>query len=404
MRTDLDIELQSIAADAGAIASIADAFGEAFETLDTAINDAGKAWSGSWLGYHSRVYYNGLNPPPPGAHFDPASGLRDQYLSETRGDWREFDYDEVYDAIRGVVDDATFQRIEDAAKNACRSVDDLRERLVSILTAINEKAENQYVARLLKDAEKAKFIPAKKFVEYARPSGQFMSRDMVAIGQRLQTPPHIALYAVVQAMRTSFGAADAIAKVAERTRKHLEHRKSSSSHAKSGGGKVFIGHGRSPAWRDLKDFLQDRLGLPWDEFNRVPIAGVTNIARLSEMLDDASIAFLLMTAEDEQRDGKMQARMNVIHEAGLFQGRLGFARAIVVLEEGCEEFSNIQGLGQLRFPAGKLSVIFEDIREVLEREGLLEQPPISRPSERGTGPLPLSGTPPTPLKAQPPRR
>jgi predicted nucleotide-binding protein len=34
----------------------------------------------------------------------------------------------------------------------------------------------------------------------------------------------------------------------------------------------------------------------------------------------------------------------VIHEAGLFQGKLGFARAIVLLEQDCNEFSNIAGL------------------------------------------------------------
>ena len=126
-------------------------------------------------------------------------------------------------------------------------------------------------------------------------------------------------------------------------------------------------------WRDLKDFIKDRLRLPYDEFNRVPIAGVTNIARLSEMLDAAACAFLIMTAEDEQADGKIHARMNVIHEAGLFQGRLGFTKAIVLLEDGCEEFTNIQGLGQIRFPAGNISAVFEQIRQVLEREGLLEQ-------------------------------
>jgi predicted nucleotide-binding protein len=64
--------------------------------------------------------------------------------------------------------------------------------------------------------------------------------------------------------------------------------------------------------------------------------------------------------------------MNVIHEVGLFQGRLGFTKAIVLLEEGCAEFSNIHGLGQLRFPRGNIRAIFEDIRQVLEREGLLE--------------------------------
>jgi predicted nucleotide-binding protein len=69
------------------------------------------------------------------------------------------------------------------------------------------------------------------------------------------------------------------------------------------------------------------------------MAGITNITRLSQMLDDAAIAFLVMTSEDEQADGKMRARENVVHEAGLFQGKLGFTKAIVLLEEGCEEFS-----------------------------------------------------------------
>jgi predicted nucleotide-binding protein len=121
----------------------------------------------------------------------------------------------------------------------------------------------------------------------------------------------------------------------------------------------------------LKDFLQERLALPWDEFNRVPVAGITNIARLSEMLDSAAIAFLIMTGEDEQTDGSVHARMNVVHEAGMFQGRLGFTRAIILLEDGCQEFSNIQGLGQIRFPTGNIKAAFEEIRQVLEREGII---------------------------------
>ena len=49
-------------------------------------------------------------------------------------------------------------------------------------------------------------------------------------------------------------------------------------------GKVFIGHGRSLLWRELKDFLSDRLGLGWDEFNREAVAGFTTFERLSQML------------------------------------------------------------------------------------------------------------------------
>lgn len=133
---------------------------------------------------------------------------------------------------------------------------------------------------------------------------------------------------------------------------------------------VFIGHGSSPAWRELKDFLQDRLAVPWDEFNRVSTAGMTNVARLTEMLDGAAIALLVLTAEDERLDGSAAARQNVVHEAGLFQGRLGFSRAILLLEDDCEQFSNIDGLGQIRFPRGKIATVFEDVRRVLEREGI----------------------------------
>jgi len=137
------------------------------------------------------------------------------------------------------------------------------------------------------------------------------------------------------------------------------------------GNKIFIGHGRSMVWRDLKDFVTDRLKLAHDEFNAEPVAGITNTERLKKMMDDAAFAFLVLTAEDEQPDGRIQARMNVVHEVGLFQGRLGFNRAIVLLEDGCEEFSNIAGLGQIRFPKGKIGAEFEEVRRVLEREGIV---------------------------------
>lgn len=79
-----------------------------------------------------------------------------------------------------------------------------------------------------------------------------------------------------------------------------------------------------------------------------------------------------MTAEDEQADFKLHARMNVIHEVGLFQGKLGLKKAIILLEEGCEKFSNLHGIVEIRFPKGDIRATFEEIRGVLEREGMLE--------------------------------
>lgn len=135
--------------------------------------------------------------------------------------------------------------------------------------------------------------------------------------------------------------------------------------------RVFIGHGRSPLWRELKDFISERLRLPWDEFNREAVAGYTTTERLDQMLSSAGFAFLVMTGEDMHDDNELHARENVIHEIGLFQGKLGAKRAIILVEEGCSEFSNIRGLTQIRFPKGNISAKFEEIRRVLEREQIL---------------------------------
>ena len=165
-------------------------------------------------------------------------------------------------------------------------------------------------------------------------------------------------------------ASKSIASTSDKAAKHIVRQRHHFDH-KPPGSKVFIGHGRSLVWREFKDFIEGRLGLPTNEFNSVSVAGFSTKERLSEMLDEASIAFLIMTGEDEQPGGTNRARENVVHEVGLFQGRLGFERAIVILEEGCEQSSNITGLGQIRFPKGSINSTFEEVRRVCEREEIL---------------------------------
>lgn len=86
------------------------------------------------------------------------------------------------------------------------------------------------------------------------------------------------------------------------------------------------------------------------------------------MANKSSFAILVMTGEDEDKDGKLKARPNVIHEIGLFQGRLGFSRAIVLLEDETEEFSNLFGIQQLRFSKGNIKEVFGDVLATLKRE------------------------------------
>ena len=110
---------------------------------------------------------------------------------------------------------------------------------------------------------------------------------------------------------------------------------------------IFIGHGRSGQWRDLKDHLSDKHEYKIIAYETGARAGHTIRDILDEMLAKSAFAIIVMTAEDELAGGKMQGRPNVIHETGLFQGKLGFSRAIVLLEDGAEEFSNLYGIQQI---------------------------------------------------------
>jgi predicted nucleotide-binding protein len=135
--------------------------------------------------------------------------------------------------------------------------------------------------------------------------------------------------------------------------------------------KIFIGHGRSYVWKDLVDIIENRLGLVSDAFEREVSAGKTTHARIHDMLESASFAFLVMTAEDTHADNKLHARENVIHEIGLFQGKLGPEKAIILLEDGCQEFGNIVGLTQIRFPKGDIMAKFIQIHDVLKANKLI---------------------------------
>lgn len=345
---------------------------ESLGALEAAAKQLDASASGSWLGYHAHVYYKGLKPAPPGAHFSQEWGLMDTFgTTGSSGDWCEYDPKDVRAAIDEQAGFSDTSQALIASKAAYTVFDRAKAAISSIVANELELREDGFLEKLLEELEPLVCLSTLEVADRWRGKRQVMTRDTTAIGQGTRVPPHVLVMAEVASLRLPFQCCERVAQIARKAGSHLERKAKQRKSEDRVGTNVFIGHGRSPAWRELKDFVKDRLGLPYDEFNRVPVAGITNIARLSEMLDSAALAFVIMTAEDERADGKMLARMNVIHEVGLFQGRLGFTRAIVLLEEGCEEFTNIQGLGQIRFPSGRISAIFEEIRAVLERESVI---------------------------------
>lgn len=131
---------------------------------------------------------------------------------------------------------------------------------------------------------------------------------------------------------------------------------------------VFIGHGRNQDWREIKDHLQDKHQYRVVAFEVGARSGHSIRRILENMLSSSSFALLIMTGEDNTTEGDARARQNVVHELGLFQGKLGFDRAIAVVEEGVEVFTNLDGVQQIRYDRGNVETTYGEILATLRRE------------------------------------
>jgi len=132
--------------------------------------------------------------------------------------------------------------------------------------------------------------------------------------------------------------------------------------------KIFIGHGHNPQWKDLKDHLHEKHKLDVEAYEIGARAGLTIKEVLEDVLTSSSFAVLVLTGEDMDAKGGIHARENVIHELGLFQGYLGWERAIALIEEDVTEFSNIHGLNQIRFSKGNIRETFGEVLATIKRE------------------------------------
>src|SRR5450755_2375071 len=350
--TDLTEEFLSIAAEAVSLAKCEVDLDEVgLSALEPAAEEVGRSWSKSSLGYQANVYYQGFKVPPAGHMFSREWGFLGAFTG-TVGDWRPYNSDDVVahvEELAGNPDLGSSRKVSDAAR---RPVDALIQRARSASARIKQPHDD-YLKENVEELQRISLPQVGKLAASLinGTSGQFAVRDMQAAEGGWQVAGHQRMIAEAMYVRSPYKVARWLAEVCGKLGRHLEAIATNAEVVMVQlGGKVFIGHGgKSREYLRLGVWLTDE-GLEWEVFDRKPTAGLSIKERLSEMLDNAGIAFLLMTAEDETSEGKVRARENVVHEVGLFQGRLGFTKAIVLLENGCEAFSNISGLGQIRFP------------------------------------------------------
>lgn len=347
---------------------------EALVAVEKSAQAVGRAHSGSWIGSQASLYFKEFEDPPPDKSFDSMSGK----LFRDQPEWIERSEDEVRSRIEAVIDSLDIDSAIQTARNCERTFEQTLPNVKSIISIVSA-SNDSYLEELLSKADDCKIPDTSQIIDTFAPNSA-MTRDAIELAKGRQTPPHILVFAETARIRCGIDRAEQLSQIVCNAIVHIRRRPPSNSQIKTEGDYIFIGHGHSNEWLKLEKFLKDRLNLEVEEFDGKPPAGFTVKERLEQMLVSSRFAFLVLTAEDEIVDAKredeqektrIQARMNVIHEAGLFQGRFGFDRAIILLEQGCEEFSNIHGLVHIPFPKNNITAAFEEIRRVLEDRGII---------------------------------
>lgn len=133
---------------------------------------------------------------------------------------------------------------------------------------------------------------------------------------------------------------------------------------------VLVVHDAHPQLPDIRDFIEDRCGLLFHELNSTSMTEHDAESAMKESLDRCCFAVCLLSARDHAQNGQHRTDQDTVHRAGLLQGRYGFGRVAILIEDGCDTFSNIAGLIRLDFPAGRVQSTFLELERMLAREGL----------------------------------
>lgn len=132
---------------------------------------------------------------------------------------------------------------------------------------------------------------------------------------------------------------------------------------------VFVAHGRNPDWLAVKAFVEQRYGIPVYTFESQSWGSRPITEALQDYLHRCTFAICVLTAEDTTTDGTALARQNVIHEIGLFQGRHGFDRVLVLTEDGCDSLPDTADANTVAFPRHAIDKAFWHIDRALLRSG-----------------------------------
>ena len=143
-----------------------------------------RSWSASWLGYHSRLYFDDFTQPPLSAQFDPEWGG----IHGIPNGWAERPVEEVAEAVvRFSSPDAAIEIVEDRLRQLQADVQQFKDELhLALPDTLTPKQR-----KLTQQIDDLKFEGVRGRYIASQAPNQFMTRDSMAMSQKPRVPAHV---------------------------------------------------------------------------------------------------------------------------------------------------------------------------------------------------------------------
>lgn len=188
-----------------------------FKGFHKATEALAPSWSGSWLGHHANLYYDGFKRPPPPHRFNLELGT----MYGLAGKW----LDVPFDALVAMLEKQVGARLDDLFAAANRLRDEakrLQDEFLVAVAAVRGAEGFEAETKLVDEIDSTCWgSSAEDFAKYQMPTN-YMTRDSKAMAEGLRVPPHIMVDANVRAVQSRLGSVTEFCTKSRRTLRQIQ--------------------------------------------------------------------------------------------------------------------------------------------------------------------------------------
>lgn len=161
---------------------------EELSLLQSIVSDLNEAWSGSWIGFHSKLYFQNFEKIPSWKYaFDSEWGSNNPIPAY----WQEKDYDDVLEFVKRRANDLDLEVISKQISLILDEARRIQKELVADLIIFRDNPKFSTEVEILDKLAKQRWGASVHDLNSVRMPKQLMTRDAFALQQGIQVPPHI---------------------------------------------------------------------------------------------------------------------------------------------------------------------------------------------------------------------